>query len=264
MKIELYKNNEDIVAGITLRDDKEAENGNMALHVSNSPDKIIESRDRLADFLGCSTSHFVCPDQTHSDHFFQATFTDRGRGAYELSTAIPDTDAVFSYEPDILLCCFTADCVPVIFFNKTAGLIGVIHSGWRGTVKEITLKVFHHLISQKGCNPQEFQVYIGKALSQEKFEVDEDVYQKFKDLGYAEPFIFINSKTGKYHIDNKKTVKRQCEMAGIPPERISVDPTCTYTDTTCFSYRKDPECGRHMSFIMRRSIFAAYNEVTFE
>ncbi len=252
MKTEFYKDNEEIVAGMTLRDDKEAESGNMALHICISKDNVMENRNKLAASLGCDLGCFVCPDQTHGENFYQATFADRGRGAYELGSAIPDTDALFTYEPDILLCCFTADCVPVIFFNKAAGLIGVIHSGWQGTVREITLKVFRHLIRQEGCDPQGFQVYIGKALSQERFEVDEDVYQNFSNLRYTQPFMQFNGQTGKYHIDNQLTVKKQCELAGIPPEQILVDRTCTYTDPACFSYRLDQACGRHMSFIMRK------------
>jgi YfiH family protein len=252
MRIEFYEDNKEIVAGMTLRDDKEAEGGNMALHVCISPDNVMKNRAKLAASLGCDLDCFVCPEQTHSENFYKATSADKGRGAHELGSAIPDTDAVFTYEPGILLGCFTADCVPVIFHNKPAGLIGVIHSGWQGTVKEITFKVFRHLIGQEGCNPKEFQVYIGKALSQEKFEVDEDVHQKFNDLGYAQPFIQHNNQTGKYYIDNQQTVKKQCELAGIPSEQISVDRACTYTDPACFSYRMDQSCGRHMSFIMRR------------
>ncbi|NLV37226.1 MAG: peptidoglycan editing factor PgeF [Clostridiaceae bacterium] len=253
MKIELYKDNEEIVAGMTLRDDKEAESGNMALHICISRDNAIENRNKLAAHLGCDLGCFVCPEQTHSENFYQATFADKGRGAYELNSAIPDTDALYTYEPGILLCCFTADCVPVIFYNKAAGLVGVIHSGWQGTVKEISLKVFRHLIRQESCDPQDFEVYVGKALSQERFEVDDDVYRSFDDLGYTQPFISFNSRTGKYHIDNQLTVKKQCELAGIPSEKISLDRTCTYNDPDCFSYRRDPACGRHMSFIMRKS-----------
>ncbi len=252
MKIEFYENKEGIVAGMTLRDDKEAESGNSALHICISADNVIKNRIKLAESLGCDLGCFVCPDQTHSENFFQATSKDKGRGAYELDSVIPDTDALFTFEPGILLCCFTADCVPVIFHNKAAGLIGVIHSGWQGTVKEITLKVFQHLINQLGLNPQEFKVYIGKAISQEKFEVDEDVYRQFSALKYTEPFIQFNDWTGKYHIDNQQTVKQQCELAGIPPQLIRVDTTCTYTDPECFSFRQDSTCGRHMSFIIRR------------
>ena len=96
------------------------------------------------------------------------------------------------------------------------GLIGVIHSGWQGTVKEITSKLFEHLTQVEQCNPSDFHVQIGAALSQEKFEVDEDVDLKFKALGYADEFMYYNEDTRKYHIGNQLTVKRQCELAGIP------------------------------------------------
>jgi YfiH family protein len=253
MNIELYINEEEIVAGMTLRDDEEPESGNMALHTCSSANDVIKNRIKFASFLGCDLGSLTCSDQTHSDNFVEVSYTDRGRGALEQNSSFPDTDAIFTFEPNILLGCFTADCVPVIFFNKACGLIGVIHSGWRGTVNEISLKVFKHLIFEKTCNPVDFQVFIGKALSQEKFEVDGDVYKQFIALGYAEPYIVYNCITDKYHIDNKLTVKKQCELAGIPPEQIYVDPACTFKNPQCFSYREDQTRGRHMSFIMRKS-----------
>lgn len=253
MKIEYYENKDGIIAGMTLKDDNEAESGNMAFHTSISADNVLKNRTKLAEALNIELDCFVCPGQNHSENLYQATSKDKGSGAYDYASSIPDTDALFTFEPGILLCCYSADCVPVIFHNKAAGLVGVIHSGWQGTVKEISLKVFRHLINELGLNPQDFKVYIAKAIGQEKFEVDEDVYSQFNALGYAEPFIFYNKQSGKYHIDNQKTVKRQIELAGIPEEVISVDTTCTYTnDVYCFSYRRDPSCGRHMSFIVRR------------
>ena len=114
------------------------------------------------------------------------------------------------------------------------------------------MKVFEHLTQVEHCNPSDFHVQIGAALSQEKFEVDEDVYVKFKDLGYADDFIYYNDQTHKYHIDNQQTVKKQCELAGIPADQITIDPTCTYVSPDGFSYREDKQSGRHLSFIMKK------------
>lgn len=139
------------------------------------------------------------------------------------------------------------------FYNEVTGLVGVIHSGWQGTVKEVTLQLFQHLIHHEQCRPQDFHVQIGMALSQQKFEVDVDVYEKFKNLGYAHEFMYYNAETNKYHIDNQQTVKKQCELAGIPSEHITIDPTCTYLSTEGFSYRQDKQAGRHLSFIMRKA-----------
>lgn len=252
MKTEIYVNNEKFIAGMTLKDKAELENNNMALHACKNPDNIIRNRKKLAASLQHELSDFVCATQTHSANFHRVTHDDKGLGAERMDTAIADTDALYTYEPNLVLCSFTADCVPVIFHNEVNGLIGVIHSGWQGTVKEITSKLFEHLTQVERCNPSDFHVQIGAALSQEKFEVDEDVYLKFKALGYADEFMYYNDDTHKYHIDNQLTVKKQCELAGIPSERITIDRTCTYIDPAGFSYREDRQCGRHLSFVARK------------
>ena len=236
-----------------MKDETELENNNMALHVCENPNNIIENRKKLATFIHCELDNFVCANQTHSANFHKVTLADKGRGSNRFDTAIADTDALYTYEPDLLLCSFTADCVPVIFYNEVNGLIGVIHSGWQGTVKEISLKIFEHLIKVEQCNPSDLHIQIGAALSQDKFEVDEDVYVKFKDLGYADKYSYYNDQTRKYHIDNQQTVKKQCELAGIPVEQITIDQTCTYVDPGGFSYREDKKSGRHLSFIMRKT-----------
>ena len=252
MKTNFYLNNERFVAGMTMRDVADLENSNMALHVCENPDDIVENRKKLAASLHCSLETFVCANQTHSANFHRVTTADKGRGAHRVDTAIADTDALYTYEPNLLLSSFTADCVPVIFHNEKTGLVGVIHSGWQGTIKEITSKLFDHLKVAERCNPSDMHVHIGAALSQEKFEVDEDVYLKFKQLGYAEDFMYYNEQTKKYHIDNQLTVKKQCEMAGIPTDQIVIDRTCTYVSPDGFSYRQNRQTGRHLSFIMRK------------
>ncbi|WP_262175712.1 peptidoglycan editing factor PgeF [Saccharococcus sp. Marseille-Q5394] len=251
MKTKIYIDNSTFVAGTTLKDERRPEHNNMAFHASEKPESVIENRKRLADSLQRELTDFVSASQTHSANFHKVTVADKGRGAEVGATAIPDTDALYTIEPNVLLCSFTADCVPVIFWNEANGLIGVIHSGWQGTVKEITLKMFDHLKKVEGCKPGDFHVQIGMALSQEKFEVDEDVYVKFKALGYADEYMYFNETTNKYHIDNQKTVKKQLELAGIPPEQITLDRTCTYISPDGFSYRQDKKAGRHLSFVMR-------------
>lgn len=252
MKTRIYSETDNFIAGMTLKDPEEPESGNMALHACKNTEDIIENRRKLADFLHCDLNDFVCAGQTHSANFHKVTRSDKGRGSDTMATAIPDTDALYTYEPNLLLCCFTADCVPVLFHNEKTGLMGIIHSGWQGTVKGIVPRVLTHLREVENCNLSDLNVWIGSALSQNRFEVDEDVYNKYRELGEVAEGMFQNEKTGKYHIDNQLTVKRQCEAQGVRPERIQIDRTCTFDDPEGFSYRRDRECGRHLAFIMKR------------
>lgn len=253
MKSKIYVDNDQFIAGTTLKDKIELEHNNMALHVCNNIHDVIDNRQQLATTLNCDLQDFICTEQTHSANFHRVTLADKGRGAEQMDTAVKNTDALYTVEPNLLLCSFTADCVPVIFYNAVNGLVGVIHSGWQGTIKEITPKLFKHLLEEEQCRPEDFYVQIGMALSQQKFEVDADVYEKFHSLGYAEEFMYFNAETNKYHIDNQKTVKKQCELAGIPSEQIQIDATCTFLSPDGFSYRQDKQAGRHLSFIMRKS-----------
>lgn len=247
-----YMNLAGFIAGTTMKEPEMAELNNMALHICENTEDIIQNRKQLAEEIGCHIGDFVCAMQTHSANFYKVTEDDRGRGAFTIEDAIADTDALYTYESGIVLTSFSADCVPVLLYNEKSGVIAAVHSGWQGTVKEVTSKLLQQLIVEEKNDPAAFHIYIGPALSQDKFEVDKDVYEKFKALGYADEFIYYNEETKKYHIDNQKTVKKQCELAGIPSAQIHIDSTCTYIDERTFSYRQDKNCGRHMSFIMKK------------
>lgn len=253
LKVKLYTNNKNFVSGMTLKDLSAPENNNMALHACENTEIILSNRKKLAEFLDVSLGDFICTQQTHSANFRRVTKQHKGSGAYTVETAMSDTDGLYTFDTGVLLCSFAADCAPVIIRDKKTGLIGVIHSGWQGTVKEITLKLLKHIISVEQCNPTDLEIQIGASISQQQFEVDRDVYLKFEDLGYASEFMYFNSSTNKYHIDNQATVKRQCELAGIPSSQIRIDSTCTFLNSDGFSYRQDRKCGRHLIFAMTKN-----------
>lgn len=252
MKTKFYVNEETFVSGMTQKDPAEPENNNMALHACENPQLVLANRKKLADRLNTPLDQFICANQTHSANFRRVFIEDAGRGAFDAIDAFPDTDALYTYDAGLVLCSFAADCVPVIIRDRKAGLIGVIHSGWQGTIKEITPKLLQQLIDVEKCDPADLEIQIGAAISQQKFEVDQDVYLKFDELGYANNFMFFNKATNKYHIDNQAIVKRQCELAGVPSEQIQIDAICTYSSPNGFSYREDRKSGRHLIFAMKK------------
>lgn len=241
-----------LVAGITLKDHLAPESNNMALHACSDPEAVLANRRELARSLGTDLEQFVCTAQTHSANVRKVARHDCGSGAFTAAHAIPDTDALYTTENDVLLCSFSADCVPVIFSEEASGVIGTIHSGWQGTVKEITVHTFREVQRTEGTDLGQLQVWIGPAISQQRFEVDKDVEQRFRQLGYADQWITFDQDRGKYLIDNQQVVRMQCLLAGVPAENISVEPFCTYDEPAGFSHRQDKASGRHLSFIMKR------------
>lgn len=247
----LLNSTENVTAGMTWRDSNRSESNNMALHSCQSEEAVLANREHLARELGVPLHRFVLANQTHSDHFYEVTNKDLGKGTLSAETAIRDTDALFTYEQSIVLGAFTADCVPLLLWSSKSTLVAAVHSGWQGTVKEIVPKLLHFLQNEKNEDPLSLHVYIGPALSEQRFEVDADVADRYKQLGYADPFIRYEDKTGKFHIDNILTVKEQCLRAGIPGDNITYSSTCTFTSEHGFSYRQDRQSGRHLGFIYR-------------
>lgn len=252
MTVKIYANDEQFISGITQKDPTEPENNNMALHACENSQMVLANRKKLSRLLDVPLEDFIFTQQTHSANFRRVSVADKGRGAYDTTDAFSDTDALYTYDPGVVLCSFAADCVPVIIRDRNSGLIAVAHSGWQGTIKEIIPKLLHQLIEIEQSNPAHMDIQIGAAISQQQFEVDQDVYAKFNSLGYADEFIYFNDLTNKYHIDNQATVKRQCELAGIPTDQVFIDPTCTFSSVDGFSYRQDKKSGRHLIFAMKK------------
>ena len=251
----IWKNDQKLLAATSLKVTDQPSSFNMALHVNDDNQKVIHNREQLAKDFDFDLHKAVFAKQTHSDHIHKVSKADIGKGAYEYASAIEDCDCLYTKEKDICLGVFHADCVPVLIYDPIQEIICAIHAGWQGTVKEITRKALEVLINQEGCNPKNILVYIGPAISQANFEVDDDVVEKVKAMSFdTKDYIYTNQSNKKSYVDNQQLNAQQCKLMGVDASNIYIDKNCTYSNQEkFFSYRRAKECGRHMSFIMLRS-----------
>ena len=243
-----------IIAGTTLRDETIHEQNNMALHVGGNLDLIVENRKQLSEQLDMDIQQWVFSRQTHSDHIYEVTKEDMGKGSIDASTAIQDCDALYTKEANIGIGVFHADCVALLLYDPATNIICAIHSGWQGTIKEITRKTMEHLIEKEGVNPANVKAYIGPAIAFHSFEVGNDVVEKVKAMSFdTSPFIVYRNEEKSY-VDNKGLNAQMLLHAGVLKENIRINPNDTFMKNDAFfSYRRDPQCGRHLSYIVRKA-----------
>lgn len=255
MTIQFYDTPENLIAGTTLKDNKQTLNGNLALYTGEDPTQVVANRQDLADALQVDADQFVFANQTHSKKAYRVKAEDRGRGSLSTEDAVDDVDALYTYESNVVVGVFTADCVPVLFYDEDSSLIGAIHSGWKGTVQDIVSWTFAQI---KGQDPDLFmgkmKAILGPSIAQDSFEVDQDVADQFKALGYADDFIQWDARREKYLIDNQATVAEQLKRVGFLPENIQLSDQDTLKMTDGFSYRLDKTPGRHFNFITRKGL----------
>ena len=78
-----------------------------------------------------------------------------------------------------------ADCLPVYIYDPLKEVIGLVHSGWRGTLQEITLEAIKLMEKNYGTDRKNVYFAFGIGIGQENYEVG----QEFKDL-FSEKFSF--------------------------------------------------------------------------
>lgn len=248
-----WKRNHEYLAGTTLRNPNKAECNNMALHCAKNSEAVIENRKHLSDKIGIPLLQFVFANQTHSDHIKQVTKLDAGKGAFSCDDAFADCDALYTREADLLIGVFTADCVPILLYDPIEKLIAAIHSGWMGTVKQITAKTLRRLIDEEGCLPHNIHAFIGASIAYHSFEVGMEVVAQIQALPFDVAAYIIEKGNQKAYVDNSGLNYQMLINAGVLKEHITIDKNDTFAENeSFFSYRRDKQCGRHLSFIVRK------------
>lgn len=248
----IVRDNASYIAGTTLKVAAQPESFNMALHACKSKDAVLINRKRFSKDLSIDLERCVFAKQTHSDHLKEVTRDDLGKGVLDYESAIEDCDALYTKEKGVCLGVFHADCVPVLIADPVREIVCAIHAGWQGTVKEITAKSIAYLKEHEGVNPENLKVYIGASICQSNFEVGEEVIELVKKMSFdTSATYYFNETTQKGFVDNKELNRLQCLNEGVLMKNITVDKNCTYSNAEkFFSFRKDNDCGRHMSFVM--------------
>ena len=166
-------------------------------------------------------------------------------------------DAFVTNLPGVAIGVRTADCVPVLLYDPVNRVIAAVHSGWKGTVLQISQRTIQLMGERFGSRPADLQVVIGPAIGPDSFQVGEEVVEKFRDAGFPMPKIWSFQGTGDgspmsggHHIDLFQANRWILEACGIRPENIRVHALDTYQDPSFFSARREGvQCGRNINAI---------------
>ena len=154
-------------------------------------------------------------------------------------------DGLVTNIPGICLTTFYADCVPLFFVDPVKRVIGLSHSGWRGTVGKIGKSTVEKMQEEYGSNPKDILAAIGPSICQDCYEVSEDVIEEFKKAFDGEQWrdLFYRKENGKYQLNLWKANEYVFLEAGIQKEHMAVSNVCTCcNDEVFFSHRAS--CGR--------------------
>ena len=156
---------------------------------------------------------------------------------------VADTDAVITDMSGLCIAVKTADCIPVLLFDRRQHRIAAVHAGWRGTVGRIVEKTLQQMQSRA----EDLSAIIGPGISLESFEVGDEVYEQFLQTGF--PMQRLAKRFAKWHINLKDANRWLLESNGITD--IQVSDVDTLTSPHFYSARRDTiNTGRNINGIM--------------
>ena len=211
---------------------------NLALHVGDEAELVLQNRCRFAQVLGLDASKFTTCEQVHGSKVVVIDEALVGAGATTLADTIKETDALVTNLANVPLLLFFADCVPLLFVDERQGVCAVAHAGWRGTVAQIGRKTVETMQQAFGSRPEDIVAAIGPSIGQCCYEVDDFV--RSKAAGYEQFFAPRAEKPGKYLLDLWGYNREVLLNAGLKAENILTAGVCTEHNHEMFcSYRAE-------------------------
>jgi YfiH family protein len=158
------------------------------------------------------------------------------------STGRPDADAIVATTPGRVLVVRAADCVPVLFADPEASLIGAAHCGRLGLAAGVVPATVARL---RELGAADITAWIGPHICGACYEVPADLQA---EVGAHEPASIATTSWGTPSLDLGAAVTAQLSQAGV----TVVDAArCSREDDDLYSYRRDGDGAGRMAGLVR-------------
>ena len=145
---------------------------NCGLGSSDKKKNILENLKIVEKKIKSQSKKIILLKQSHSNRFY---YVDKNS---ILNHNKFDGDALITNKKKLPIAILTADCAPVLMFDKKNKMVAAIHAGWRGAYKDIIKKVVRFMV-KKGCSPKNITAAIGPCISHKKYEIKQDFIKRF-------------------------------------------------------------------------------------
>ena len=210
---------------------------NLSFSVEDAKENVLENFRRIGERFGKTPEDFVLSKQSHETKVLKVGTKDRGKGITK-DRDYEGIDALITDEEGLILSCFSADCVPILFYDPIHKAVGACHSGWRGTKGKILQNVVEEMRKHFSSNPAEILIAIGPSICKEQYVVSEDLalsfLEDYPDLGEDTASPIQRISKDKFQLDLWDLNRRIALNCGIKEEHISISGYCTMENPELF------------------------------
>lgn len=199
---------------------------NLGVSRGDDPDHVRENYRRFLAAIGAKGPRMAMSNQVHDNRVRVITQADVKEDPYEKVSY--EADGLVTDLPGVTLVIFSADCLPILYYDPVRQVVGAAHAGWRGTAADIAGGVVRKMEEVYGCQPQDILAAIGPGIGACCFETHEDVPNAMM-AAFSTPVLqYLHiQENGKYSVDLKGINAQRLEKAGLLPQHIGICQACT-------------------------------------
>lgn len=217
----------------------------FTMSYSSHPDRdfVYNNRVQVAQALGVEPKNLFLPSQVHLTRIVEVS-------ASTTKEELMDTDALITNHPGIGIAVMSADCVPILLFDKKNQAVGAVHSGWRGTVAHILEKTLLEMNRIYGTVGKDVVAAIGPSVCQQAYEVGEEVVKAVRDAFDHSDALMEVKANNRAKLDLWMANKVQLQAFGVPESQIEVSNLCTVLQNSNFFSARCGDRGRFAAGIV--------------
>jgi polyphenol oxidase len=215
----------------------------------------LQLRQDVCEWTAVASAMQVPPAGLRLIRQVHGTAVAIARSASPSSSDTPEADVIISDDPALAVAVRVADCAPILLADRSLGVVGAAHAGWRGTVGSAAAQAVHAMQREFGSSTMDIIAAIGPCLGSCCGEVGEEVLDAFRQAGHPESALarwLSPGSRGRPMLDLSKANVDQLSDAGVPRSNIFVAELCTKTHAGLMhSYRASGRAAGRMLGVIR-------------
>ena len=206
---------------------------NCGLGSNDDKNNILRNLSIICDKIGVKKNNLFLMNQTHGNKVVVIDENNK-------NTQRINADALITKIKNVAISVLSADCVPILIYEKINHIVACVHAGWRGAANGIIENTFNHIINMNKNN--NIYVAVGPCINSKNYEVGREFYDDFISENKKNEIFFLPTNNDKFFFDLRKYVNFKIIKFDIKHiENIDLDTYAKKEDF--FSFRRSRKLG---------------------
>ncbi len=144
---------------------------------------------------------------------------------------------------------YTADCLPIIFYDTCNRAVGICHAGWRGSVDQVALKTLERMQHHFGTDLDHLRIFFGPSAKVCCYEVTPEFEKNLEYIAYKDQVLVAHGEQLFFNLPLFN--KLQLESFGVKKEAFHCRYNlCTICNVSfCSSRRNGQNMQRQLTVV---------------